>query len=149
MFARFKEKNKWVVIGDMLELGKEEENEHLRLAAELAKYDFKKIILMGPRVGKYTYPKLLSLRALAKQSPKDRHAFQTRDDKDEGIVKFEGPKETLDYLLENIKGGDTILFKGARFMEGIIEHLLENKNDVSKLARREEVWQIRRKQWGL
>ena len=59
------------------------------------------------------------------------------------------PKEGLDFILKNLKGGETILFKGARFLEGIIEKLLLNKSDIDKLVRREKAWQNRRKEWGL
>lgn len=125
MFDKIPSLNKWVVLGDMLEQGSEEQSEHQKLAEEIAKYNFKKVILMGPRVAKYTYPLVKS------------------------AVRFETPREVLDYLKENIQGGETILFKGARFLEGVIEHLLKNKEDVKKLCRREEIWQIRRRQWGL
>jgi hypothetical protein len=47
-----------------------------------------------------------------------------------------------------LQGGETILFKGARFMEGVIENLLVDKKDAAKLVRREKIWEIRRKQWG-
>ncbi len=66
-----------------------------------------------------------------------------------GVESFIGPKEALDYLLSTIHGGEILVFKGARFLEGIIEHLLENKEDAEKLCRREKVWQERRKKWGL
>ena len=59
------------------------------------------------------------------------------------------PKEVLDYLKDNLAGGEMILFKGARFLEGVIENLLENKEDAAKLARREKVWEIRRRKWDL
>ena len=131
-FAKFFSKNKWIVVGDMLEMGESEKEEHQKLAEILIRYHFDRIILMGPRVSKHTYPELEKLTA--------------------GKVKFEkflGPKETLDHLLENIQGGETILFKGARFMEGIIEYLLKDKDDIAKLPRREKIWEIRRKRWGL
>jgi hypothetical protein len=67
----------------------------------------------------------------------------------ETIQKFHMPKDALDYLINNLNGGEVILFKGARFLEGIIEHLLADKNDVKKLCRREKIWHTRRKQWGL
>ena len=86
---------------------------------------------MGPRVCKYTYPKLQGLVSGVK------------------IEKFETPKEALDYIEANILGGEVILFKGARFLEGVIEHLLADKNEVAKLCRREPIWQARRKEWGL
>ncbi len=132
MFAKFPEKKKWVVIGDMLELGSSEEEEHEKLSSLITDLEVERIILMGPRVSKYTYPKLKELL-----------------NKDFPVNTFENPKEVLDFLSDNIKGGETIFFKGARFMEGIIEHLLENKEDVKKLSRREKIWEIRRKQWGL
>lgn len=125
MFNKIPTSHKWAVLGDMLEQGDQEQSEHERLAEVISKYNLEKIILMGPRVSKYTYPKL-----------KDAVAFET-------------PKEVLNYLQNNIAGGETILFKGARFLEGVIEHLLKNKEDIKKLCRREEVWQQRRAQWGL
>jgi UDP-N-acetylmuramoyl-tripeptide--D-alanyl-D-alanine ligase len=132
MFEHFPGEKKWVVIGDMLEQGKEEQEEHEKLADVLAQYEYERVLLMGPRVSKYTHPKLVALKG--------------------GVVtnlKFEEPKDVLNYLTLNIQGGETILFKGARFLEGVIEHLLKNPADVAKLARREKIWQDRRKKWGL
>lgn len=133
MFVKFESKHKWVVLGDMLEQGEGEREEHERLAELIDVGNFERVVLMGPRVSEYTYPKLLSLRV----------------ELDKSVERFLGPKETLDYLLENLKGGETILFKGARFMEGIIENLLFDKKDVAKLSRREEIWEKRRKNFGL
>ena len=122
---------KWAVVGDILEQGTVEQEEHEKLAAIIALAKPNKVILIGPRVSQYTYPKLkLSMG-------------------EDQLEKFTMPKEALDYVKNNIEGGETILFKGARFLEGIIEHLLEDKNDMKRLCRREKIWQIRRKQWGL
>lgn len=132
MFDLYPAKVKWVVLGDMLEQGANEQKEHEKLAELITSVKLSKIILMGPRVSKYTYPKLKSLI------------------KTPGIIeKFLLPKESLDYILANIQGGEVVLFKGARFLEGVIEPLLLNKNDIKKLCRREKIWQIRRKKWGL
>ena len=130
MFNNYPAKNKWVVLGDMIELGDEEKEEHEKLAEFINSMDLSRIILIGPRVSKYMYPKIL------KRVQDDTRIFQM-------------PKDGLDYILKNINGGETILFKGARFLEGIIEHLLLNKNDAEKLVRREKAWQNRRKAWGL
>lgn len=130
--SKIQGKNKWLVIADMLEQGTSEKEEHEKLAEILSKFSCQRIILLGPRTREYTLPKLRSL--LNEHIP---------------INSFEKPREVLDFLIENIKGGEIILFKGVRFMEGIIEHLLENKGDTKKLARREKIWDIRRKQWGL
>lgn len=126
-FSAYDAKIKWAVIGDMLEQGVNEQQSHEKLAELIGAYNFDKVILMGPRVSKYTYPKL----------------------KSGNIEKFELPKQALEYLEKNLQGGETVLFKGARFLEGVVEHLLLDKNDVNKLCRREKIWQIRRKQWGL
>ena len=108
------------------------QEEHEKLAELIPPLKLSKIILMGPRVSKYTYPRLKGLIGNSTS-----------------IEKFTLPKEALDYILTNIKGGEVILFKGARFLEGVIEHLLADKADVEKLCRRERVWQIRRRKWEL
>lgn len=128
MFEKYPSDNKWIVLGDMIELGDEEKEEHKKVGRIISKMKLEKIILIGPRVSKYI-PPILPITLIS----------QT----------FLMPREGLDYILTNIKGGETILFKGARFLEGIIEHLLVNKNDISKLVRREKAWQNRRKAWGL
>ncbi len=132
MFEKIDKEKKWAVVGDMLEQGLSEQNEHESLARILLKMKLDRIILLGPRVEKYTYP------ILKEKLPGSIV-----------LEKFLSPKDLLDYLKENITGGEFILFKGARFMEGSIEALLAFKSDAAKLARREKVWQLRRKKWGL
>lgn len=125
MFKKYPAYDKWLILGDMIELGVEEEKEHEKLAKLIDDIEAEKIILVGPRLSKYTHPK------------------------SSNVQKFDGPKEALDYIKKNIRGGETLLFKGARFLEGVIEHLLKNKSDISKLCRRENIWVQRRKKWGL
>lgn len=117
--------DKWLVLGDMTELGKKEKEEHEKVGRIISEMKLGKIILIGPRVSKFVSPIIPIAQA------------------------FLMPKEGLDYILKNISGGEVILFKGARFLEGIIERLLKNKNDANKLVRREKAWQNRRKAWGL
>ncbi|MDP3991462.1 MAG: cyanophycin synthetase, partial [Candidatus Colwellbacteria bacterium] len=143
MFDKIKAEKKWMILGDMLEQGNSEKQEHERLAEEISKVKYDKIILMGPRVSKYTFPKLITNNAL----PAGRQ--ESRITNHEKVVKFINPDEVLKYLREHIKGEETILFKGARFLEGVVEHLLADKEDVKKLCRQEKVWRIRRRQWGL
>lgn len=128
MFNSYPATIKWIVLSDMVDQGSEEQIEHEKLAEILNNMKFDKIILVGPRQIKYTLP---CLKANIK------------------VENFIETKDALNYLLKNINGRETIFFKGARFLEGIIEHLLKNKNDISKLCRREKVWQERRKKWGL
>lgn len=132
MFREFPAKNKWVVIGDILEQGKSEQEEHEKLAHIILTLNLERIVLLGPRTRKYTYPILED--KLKGQIPVD---------------SFENPREVLDFLLKEIHGHETILFKGARFLEGVIEHLLLDKKEKVLLARREKVWEERRKKWGL
>lgn len=131
MYKNFPAKNKWGVFGDMLEQGRQEQEEHERLAELIIDLNPQRIVLLGPRIKKYTYPILI--KALEKTP----------------IAVFENPKEVLEYLEKNISGHETILFKGARFLEGVIENLLRDKKEKNLLARREKVWEERRKKWGL
>ena len=134
MFDNYPSENKWIVLGDMIELGIREKKEHEKLATFINSMNLAKVILIGPRVSKHTYPKILK---------------QVQGDKRIITEKFIMPKDGLDYILKNINGGEVILFKGARFLEGIIERLLQDKKDANKLVRRELVWENRRKAWGL
>jgi UDP-N-acetylmuramoyl-tripeptide--D-alanyl-D-alanine ligase len=129
MFAKFPAKSKWVVIGDMLELGEMEQEEHEKLAEILSNIDLEKIILFGSRTEKYTARKLLAL-----------HFSEKR------LLAFRSLKDLDSYLHDRIKGGEAILFKGSQSMllEGIIENLLKNKEDSRKLPRREQIWIDRR-----
>lgn len=127
MFKKYSALKKWLVLGDMIELGVDEKSEHEQLAKLIDDAGAQNIILVGPRLIKYTYPKLKFPNA------------QT----------FDETKKALDYIKSHIKGGEVLLFKGARFLEGIIEHLLQDKKDISKLCRRETVWVERRKKWRL
>lgn len=131
MFEKFPAKKKWLVLGDMLEQGKEEKEEHEKLADLILEIDPERIVLLGPRVKKYTYP-ILKNKLM-----------------DKPVDVFENPKEVLEYIQANIHGEETILFKGARFLEGVIENLLLDKKEKLLLARREKVWEERRRKWGL
>ena len=120
---------KWMVLGDLIEQGELEQEEHERLARILATSDFKRIVLVGPRTQTHVKP-ILQAKGM-------------------DVASFIGPKEALDYLMAELGGGETIVFKGARFLEGIIEHLLLDKADAAHLCRREAVWVARRKNFGL
>lgn len=131
LFDEYPAEHKWAVLGDVLEQGSLEKEEHERLARTISQLDFEHIVLLGPRTARHTYP---LLRKLLPDTP---------------IVSFENPKEVLDYLQTNLKGGEAILFKGGRFLEGVIEQLLARPADAAKLVRREAQWVRRRQKWGL
>jgi UDP-N-acetylmuramyl pentapeptide synthase len=132
LFAHYPAKTKWLVLGDMVEQGVSERLEHEKLAAEIFKLKPARIILVGPRVQQYTAPKLLELAGTQLN-----------------ISTFTKPRQALEYLLNEISGGETILFKGAGFLEGVVEKLLKNPEDAVKLCKRELVWKKRRAQWDL
>ncbi|MCP4087555.1 MAG: hypothetical protein GY745_21295 [Actinomycetia bacterium] len=133
MFERYPGDNKLLVLGDMLEQGGNEEAEHKKLAELVLELDFKpkQVILLGPRVKRYTFAIL-------------------RDEMPTVPVSiFVNPHDVLDYLRAEIKGGEVVLFKGARFLEGVIENLLADPQDAKFLARRGNIWRKRRAEWGL
>jgi UDP-N-acetylmuramoyl-tripeptide--D-alanyl-D-alanine ligase len=131
LFKKYPATEKWIVLGDMIELGAYEQEEHEKLVAYVSALAPKRTVLVGPRLQKYTQPLLV----------------KTLDA--DSIVCFDSPKDALDYLTNELHGGETILFKGARFLEGIVAHLLYNQSDQALLCRRGEVWDERRTQWGL
>ncbi len=131
LFQLYPKKPKWLVIGDILEQGSVESEEHESLAKKIISLQLDHIILLGPRIKQYSYPIIKShFTAIP-------------------VVAYESPKEVLDHLLANLKGGEVILFKGARGLEGVIEQLLADPKDASQLVRREPAWVKRRQQWGL
>lgn len=132
LFGHYPAKHKWAVISDMVEQGEGEKLEHQRIAELLAEQKFDRIILMGPRVMRYTKPALKKLVS-------DKTT----------IVAFEKPKKVLDYLEQELTGKEAVFFKGARFLEGVIKNLLKNPEDEAKLCRREAIWQTRREKWGV
>lgn len=121
--------HKWLVIGDIIEQGSIEKEEHEKLAALIADVEPENIILVGPRTKKYTAPKLKEL------------GFTVHTTSD--------PRRALKYIEDNITGKETIIFKGSQYLEWIVEKLLVNPEDASKLCRRELAAVRRRKKRGL
>src|SRR3989338_7061023 len=113
----------------MTEQGVYEQEEHERVARMVSSESFARVILVGPRMRAFALPILL-------ESGKK-------------VESFDEPKDSLVYLQSAQRGGEFILFRGARFLEGIIEHLLADPRDAEKLCRREARWQARRRKWGL
>lgn len=121
--------HKWLIIGDIIDQGSIEREEHEKLAMLIANVEPEKIILVGPRTKQYTAPKLKELGF---------SAHTTND-----------PKKALDYIEKHITGKETLIFKGSQYLEWIIEKLLVNPEDANKLCRREPAAIKRRKKRGL
>ena len=121
--------HKWLVIGDIVDEGSIEAEEHEKLADLIASVRPEEIILIGRRTKKYTAPRLKELGF----SPKT-----TLD-----------PKKALTYIEKHTNGTETLVFKGSQYLEWIIEKLLDDPKDAAKLCRRESSAVKRRKNRGL
>ena len=121
--------HKWLVIGDIIDQGKLEGEEHEKLAKLLLETGVKNIVMIGRRTKKYTYPLL--------------------KDKVKNVHSFDKPQQALKYLEENLTGKETVIFKGSQYLEWIVEKLLEDPRDVDRLARQDEAHRRRRASWGL
>jgi UDP-N-acetylmuramoyl-tripeptide--D-alanyl-D-alanine ligase len=124
------EGEKWLVLGDMVEQGESEAEEHAALAKPIIESGPARVVLVGPRLRTHTLP--LLTKALS--AP---------------VAAYDMPGEAYTYLMQEIAGGETILFKGARYLEGIVERLLLDPADASKLCRRGAIWDKTRKAWGI
>ncbi len=129
MAKRMHAEEKWLVIGDIVDQGSLEEEEHVRLAHLIADVKPSKVILVGKRTKKYTAPELKKLGI---------SAVATLD-----------PRKALEYITRRITGKETLIFKGSQYLEWIIEKLLADPADAKKLCRRERAAVNRRKSWGL
>lgn len=87
----------WVCLGDMLELGKLEENLHRGLAQPLLKHGVKHIFLYGPRMKNL-------------EDELRRQHFQGT------VAHFDSQEKMAEKLSEAAKSGDRILIKGSRGM---------------------------------
>lgn len=121
--------HKWLVIGDIVDQGKIEGEEHRKLADLIADTEPELVVLVGRRTKEYTAPRLKEL------------GVTTRTTLD--------PKKALKFIETNTTGDETIIFKGSQYLEWIIEKLLADPAEAAKLPRREPAAIKRRKKWGL
>ena len=128
MARRMHADHKWLVIGDIVDQGSTESEEHKKLAQLIADVEPEKVILVGRRTKKYTAPELKKLGV---------SAVATLD-----------PRKALEYIEKRAKGRETLIFKGSQYLEWIIEKLLADPKDAKKLCRREKAAVQRRKSWG-
>ncbi len=129
MAKRMHAEHKWLVIGDIVDQGSMTEEEHVRLAKLIADTEPERVILVGRRTKQYTAPRLKELGVSA--------------------VATTSPRKALEYIEKNVKGRETLIFKGSQYLEWIIEKLLAEPKDATKLCRREKAAVRRRKSWGL
>ena len=121
--------HKWLIIGDIVDQGSIEGQEHAKLADEIIKVKPEQVILIGRRTKKYTAP-ILKEAGL--------NIYTTLD-----------PREALKFLEQNLTGQETLLFKGSQYLEWLIEKLLKNPEEAKYLPRREKAAIKRRQKRGL
>lgn len=121
--------HKWLVIGDIVDQGSIEEEEHRKLADLIAAAGPEMVILVGRRTKKYTAPRLKEL------------GVDTRTTLD--------PHKALKFIETHTSGDETLIFKGSQYLEWIIEQLLAHPEDAEKLPRREKAAVKRRAKRGL
>lgn len=119
-------KRKIAILGDMRELGSLSKFSHEKIAKKILK-TVNLAILIGPLTQKFIVPIL----------KKNNFKFEV----------FKNFSQAKQFILDAIKENDLILIKGSQntlFLERVVEMLLANKNDVSKLCRRGEFWDKKR-----
>ena len=129
MAKRMHAEHKWLIIGDIVDQGALEEEEHRKLAQLIADVRPERVVLVGRRTKKYTAPELKKLGVSA--------------------VATTDPRKALSYIERRVRGRETLVFKGSQYLEWIIEKLLADPADASKLCRRDKGSVARRKNWGL
>ena len=129
MMREMQVSHKWLVIGDMVEQGSIEAEEHHKLAELIVDTQPEQVILVGRRTKKYTAPLLKKMQI---------RVFTTTD-----------PREALKFIEQNATGQETIVFKGSQYLEWIIEKLLLDPRDAALLPRREPGAVKRRQKRGL
>lgn len=129
MARRMHAEHKWLVIGDIVDQGSLEEEEHKKLAKLIAEVRPERVVLVGRRTKEYTAPELKKLGVSA--------------------VATTDPRKALEFIEKKITGRETLIFKGSQYLEWIIEKLLVDPADARKLCRRDRGAVARRKSWGL
>jgi len=129
MVKKIRWNRKWLVISDIVQLGRAEREEHEKLAEVILSVGAENVLLVGHRTAKYTYPKL-------------KEAGQKTE-------QFADVREALAYLKKNLTGAELVVFKGSQYLEWLVEKLLMNPKDKAHLARREPAAVKRRKKKGL
>lgn len=130
MFNQLPGKKKWAVIGDLMEQGEQAKEEHEKVAQLLLKKPYEKLIIYGKNGEKHIYPIV-------------NKAYGG------SVEVILEPTDVLSYLEKNLSGGETVLFKGGRLLEGVIAKLLKEPRDIAKLCRQDAFWDRKRKEAGL
>ncbi len=115
-----KSDKKWLILGDLMELGEKESEEYNKIADLLIKSGFKKIILVGPKLNQRISEKL-----------------KTKKSKDCQVIGFFKAIDAQHFIKNNLTGEELLVFKasGSQTIEKIIANILLDKKDTAKLCR--------------
>lgn len=126
ILKEFKGGRKIAILGDMLELGKYTEEEHLKVGEKVSEIaDI--LITVGPR------------SKIMRDTAKDKI-------KEENIFCFDKYDEVIPVIQKIISSGDIILIKGSQKMrlEKVVEKIMKDKdNKKSLLCRQDKEWEER------
>lgn len=129
MAKELKCRHKWLVIGDIVDQGSIEQEEHTALADLIIAAKPEQVVLVGRRTKKYTYPALKGQKFAVKST--------------------DTPQEALRFIKARARNQETLIFKGSQYLEWIIEQLLLNPADAKYLPRRDKAAIRRRQKRGL
>ncbi|MDA3840185.1 MAG: Mur ligase family protein [Patescibacteria group bacterium] len=119
------EGRKIVILGDMLELGDESDEEHYKIGWNIAKYKIDTLLCVGE------FAKNICSGALKGKMNKTQ------------VFHFESQKDLVEHVESKIEEGDLVLVKGSQGarMEKIVKILLKNKEQSTEfLVRQDEDW---------
>lgn len=98
-FKSIKQSNKWIILGDMLELGKESEKEHSYILNKLEDFDKERILLIGPEFIKSNKDKIFKTFANTQEAKEFIVSFPIKD----GLILIKGSRGiAMENLLENL-----------------------------------------------
>lgn len=116
---------KWVVLGDMLELGESAKNEHRKIGEIVAEKGFDYLLTFGFQAK--------NIAQAAKESGMD----------EEKIKIFDNQQDLSQFLKDNLNSGDVILVKGSQGMrmENIVKEIMAEPTKARQLlVRQTEEW---------
>lgn len=125
LIENLKALKKVIVLGDMRELGELAKIEHEKAALKIIKVA-SLVVLIGPLTKQFVYP-ITKIKI--------------------PTYWFSNSFKAGDWLRNNLRGGELILVKGSQntiFTEIVVEKLLADQNDSSRLCRRGKFWDKQR-----
>lgn len=121
---QIKAKRRIVVLGDMLELGDGSKVEHSKIIKNILEGKFDKLIVIGKRMHE-------AARLILGENSDIK-----------SVLFFDNPTQAGKILKGFIEAGDLLLIKGSQSMrmEKVIEEIIANPEEISRLCRQSKVW---------